>query len=318
MDITIRRNEHCIIGLPRCDFAFSSTRTCFVAYGFKTSPLEMTIIKNLLKERGIQCEEAGGSLAPGQSAFCQKICSKIITSQFCIVLLNHDEEKGQLVPNANVNMEYGLMLGFNKYLIPFQLKEQSLPFNVSALDTVKYGKENFESEASKAIEIAIEKTKQGQASLTPPNQLIELFLLSKKALYSAVDNEGEKNIFRLGSPFGFNLLNDFSGMTYIFFGNFTALRPEMIIWRLHMLNDLLNERRSSIPERIDLRLFTAEQIKMADTLFSKMKIWLLVTSDEEKAIILSETKDVEFSYRLEVFSQNDIRRILGMGSEDDS
>ena len=318
MDITIRRNEHCIIGLPRCDFAFSSTRTCFVAYGFKTSPLEMTIIKNLLKERGIQCEEAGGSLAPGQSAFCQKICSKIITSQFCIVLLNHDEEKGQLVPNANVNMEYGLMLGFNKYLIPFQLKEQSLPFNVSALDTVKYGKENFESEASKAIEIAIEKTKQGQASLTPPNQLIELFLLSKKALYSAVDNEGEKNIFRLGSPFGFNLLNDFSGMTYIFFGNFTALRPEMIIWRLHMLNDLLNERRASLPERIDLRLFTAEQIKMADTLFSKMKIWLLVTSDEEKAIILSETKDVEFSYRLEVFSQNDIRRILGMGSEDDS
>ncbi|HKZ58124.1 MAG TPA: hypothetical protein VJ024_10535 [Thermodesulfovibrionales bacterium] len=278
----------------------------------------MTIIKNLLKERGIQCEEAGGSLAPGQSAFCQKICSKIITSQFCIVLLNHDEEKGQLVPNANVNMEYGLMLGFNKYLIPFQLKEQSLPFNVSALDTVKYGKENFESEASKAIEIAIEKTKQGQASLTPPNQLIELFLLSKKALYSAVDNEGEKNIFRLGSPFGFNLLNDFSGMTYIFFGNFTALRPEMIIWRLHMLNDLLNERRASLPERIDLRLFTAEQIKMADTLFSKMKIWLLVTSDEEKAIILSETKDVEFSYRLEVFSQNDIRRILGMGSEDDS
>ena len=192
MDITIRRNEHCIIGLPRCDFAFSSTRTCFVAYGFKTSPLEMTIIKNLLKERGIQCEEAGGSLAPGQSAFCQKICSKIITSQFCIVLLNHDEETGLLVPNANVNMEYGLMLGFNKYLIPFQLKEQSLPFNVSALDTVKYGKENFESEASKAIEIAIEKTKQGQASLTPPNQLIELFLLSNKALYSTVDNEGEK------------------------------------------------------------------------------------------------------------------------------
>ena len=85
-----------------------------------------------------------------------------------------------------------------------------------------------------------------------------------------------------------------------------------------MLNDLLNERRASLPERIDLGLWTAEQIKMADTLFSKMKIWLLVTSDEEKAIILSETKDVEFSYRLEVFSQNDIRRELNMGSEDGS
>ena len=87
------------------------------------------------------------------------------------------------------------MLGFNKYLIPFQMKTQSLPFNVAALGTVKYDKEDFESEASKAIEIAIEKTKQGQASLTLPNQLIELFLLSKKALYSTVDNEGEKTYF---------------------------------------------------------------------------------------------------------------------------
>lgn len=86
MDTTIRKNEHCIVGMPRCDFVFSSTRTCFVAYGFKTSPLEMTVIKNLLTQRGIQCEEAGGNLVPGQNAFCQKICSKIITSQFCIVL----------------------------------------------------------------------------------------------------------------------------------------------------------------------------------------------------------------------------------------
>jgi hypothetical protein len=82
--------------------------------------MEMTILRNLLQQKGIQCEEAGGQLAPGQNAFCQKICSKIITSQFCIVLLNQDEKKGKLVPNANVNIEYGLMLGFNKYLIPFQ------------------------------------------------------------------------------------------------------------------------------------------------------------------------------------------------------
>ena len=43
MDKTIRRNEICVIGLPRCDFVFSSTRTCFIAYGFEESPLEMTI-----------------------------------------------------------------------------------------------------------------------------------------------------------------------------------------------------------------------------------------------------------------------------------
>ena len=86
MDISIRRNEHCIVGLPRCDFVFSSTRSCFIAYGFEESPLEMSLLRKLLQDRQIEAIEAGGSIAPGQNAFCTKICSKIITSQFCIVL----------------------------------------------------------------------------------------------------------------------------------------------------------------------------------------------------------------------------------------
>jgi hypothetical protein len=148
MDKRIRRNELCIIGLPRCDFVFSSTRSCFVAYGFGQSTFEMTILKNLLDKRGIQTEEAGGSLAPAQSAFCAKICSKIITSQFCVVILNNEIEDGREIPNANVNMEYGLMLGFNKYVIPFQRKSQTLPFNVAGLDTNKYTNIDFETLAS--------------------------------------------------------------------------------------------------------------------------------------------------------------------------
>ena len=86
----------------------------------------MDLLKKLLEERGIQPIEAGGSLAPAQSAFCAKICSKIITSQFCIALLNNDEKDGIEIPNANVNMEYGIMLGFNKYVIPFQKDSQKL------------------------------------------------------------------------------------------------------------------------------------------------------------------------------------------------
>ena len=310
MDITIKRNEHCIVGMPRCDFVFSSTRACFVAYGFKTSPLEMTIIKNLLAHRGIQCEEAGGNLAPGQNAFCQKICSKIITSQFCIVLLNQDEENGRLVPNANVNMEYGLMLGFNKYLIPFQQEAHTLPFNVAGLDTVKYDKNSFESKASTAIDIAVKKTSQDQPDLTTPDQVIQLFLLSKRALYSSIDSEGEKNIFRMGSPFGFHLLNDFSGMKYIFFGNFTALRPEIVVWRLQMLNELLLDRMSSLKERVELRLATPKQVELAESLFARMRIWLLVTSDEDKTIILGETKHVTFFSRMEVYSIADVKEQL--------
>jgi hypothetical protein len=64
MDKRIRCNETCIIGLPRCDFVFSSTRNCFIAYGFKESKLETTILKRLLKDRGIETTEAGGITAP--------------------------------------------------------------------------------------------------------------------------------------------------------------------------------------------------------------------------------------------------------------
>ena len=117
MDNRIRRNEVCIIGLPRCDFVFSSTRTCFIAYGFQNSLLEVSVLRRLLEERGIHAEEADSSIAPAQNVFCAKICSKIITAQFCIVLINNDEMEGREIPNANVNMEYGLMLGFNKYVL---------------------------------------------------------------------------------------------------------------------------------------------------------------------------------------------------------
>ncbi|MEK6636095.1 MAG: TIR domain-containing protein [Planctomycetota bacterium] len=310
MDITIRKNVHCIIGLPRCDFVFSSTRACFVAYGFKTSPLEMSIINGLLKNKGIQCEEAGGQLAPGQSAFCQKICSKIITSQFCIVLLNEDDKNGQLIPNANVNMEYGLMLGFNKFLIPFQRESHSLPFNVAGLDTVKYNNNDFAVKATNAIDIAIYKTRQDHASSTTPNQLIELFLLSKKAIFPPIEDIAEKNIFRMGSPFGFSLLNDFSGMSYIYFGNFTAFRPEIIIWRLNMLNDLLSQRRASSQNRIEMKLATKEQTAVAESVFKKLKIWILVTRDDDKEIISSAIKP--FQYSLDFFSIADIKKELDM------
>src|SRR5215469_3775439 len=111
VDTRIRKNERCVIGLPACDYVFSSTRSCFIAYGFSTSALERDILKNILEDRGIEPVEAGGRIDPGKFAFCTKICSKIIVSQFCIVLINNDTRRSRAVPNANVNMEYGLMLG---------------------------------------------------------------------------------------------------------------------------------------------------------------------------------------------------------------
>jgi len=48
--------------------------------------------------------------------FCEKICTKIIESLFCIVILNDVTDVGDNVkkPNANVYYEYGLMTAFQK------------------------------------------------------------------------------------------------------------------------------------------------------------------------------------------------------------
>lgn len=306
MDKTIRKNEICVIGLPRCDFVFSSTRTCFIAYGFEESSLEMDLLKKLLEEEGIQPIEAGGSLAPAQSAFCAKICSKIITSQFCIVLINNDEKNGSEFPNANVNMEYGLMLGFNKYVIPFQKESQKLPFNVAGLDTIKYNSKNFKDKAISAIKDAVKLTNQETNSIDQSDQMLELFILNRNYLQAPLDSEGENNIYRLGSPLGFNLLHDFPGDKYVFIGRFTILRPEMVLWRLRKMNEILNGRRSSLPSRVTIGAITPELFPVVDQLFSNAKIWVVVTSNEDKISVQKELKAKPLDYSVDIISLDDV------------
>lgn len=309
MDKTIRKNQICIIGLPRCDFVYSSTRSCFIAYGFDESSLEMDLLKKLLEEKGIQPIEAGGYLAPAQSAFCAKICSKIITSQFCIALLNNDEKNGIEIPNPNVNMEYGLMLGFNKYVIPFQKASQKLPFNIAGLDTIKYDNKIFKDKAISAIDQAIKETNQNEVPQDTSDQLLNVFILSRNYVWSPVDNEGERNILRLGLPLGFNLLHDFAGNNYVFLGRFAALRPEAILWRLKKLNEMLNGRRGSIQQRVKDKIATPEQAAVLERLFETLQIWVLVTSGEDKKAIQYELSKQPMIYA------TDIITIDGMTSE---
>ncbi len=307
MDKRIRRNEICVIGLPRCDFVFSSTRTCFIAYGFKESTLEMNILRKLLEERGIQPIEAGGSLAPAQNAFCAKICSKIVTAQFCIVLVNNERQGSGEVPNANVHMEYGLMLGFNKYVIPFQKESQSLPFNIAGLDTVKYTDQDFQRKATEAIDQAIAQTQQDAPPPFSPDQVLGAFLLTKKALVTPLNTDGDRNFYQLGSPLGFNLLNDFSGLNYMFLGNFTALRPEVVVWRLRMLRDILDGRRAALGTRVESGIVSTGEAALLERIMQHLQIWVVMTGEEDKAAVASDLEESPLGYETQVFSIEDVR-----------
>lgn len=282
MDKRIRRNEICVVGLPACDYVFSSTRSCFIGYGFEQSTLETSILRKLLAERGIEAVEAGGLRAPAQNVFCAKICSKVITSQFCVILLNHERTEHGDVPNANVNMEYGLMLGFNKYVIPFQRESQSLPFNVAGLDTIKYSDRDFERLAIEEIDRAIEATKQDAPPTVAIDEVLGTFLLNRQLLVASIETLGDRNIFNLGSPIGFNLLMDFSGFQYSFLGNFTAIRPEVAVWRIRMLDQIIESRGASFDTRQRLGMGTSQEFEVAKTLFQTFKVLVVVTSDEDK------------------------------------
>ena len=312
MDKRIRRNELCVIGLPRCDFVFSSTRTCFIGYGFRESALEMNVLRHVLRERGIEPVEAVGTLAPGQNAFCAKICSKIIVSQFCVALVNNDVTGGVEVPNANVNMEYGLMLGFNKYVVPFQRESQTLPFNVAGLDTVKYTNESFERKATEAIEVAVKATTQEAVPTFSADQGLEAFLLSKRLLVVSLTTEGDRNLFELGRPLGFNMLMTFDGMRYVYFGNFTALRPEAVLWRLRTLEDIIQERIGSLPQRVNMGIASVDQQKLAalQTFLQQLRTMLLVTSDDDRENVRGGISAKPTRWAVEVLSLSDIRDAL--------
>ena len=74
-------NESCIIGLPTCGYAFSSSRMAFIATpADEEFSLELEVLKDLLSEKEYESYIALQRIDPAKLAFCTKICSKIITS----------------------------------------------------------------------------------------------------------------------------------------------------------------------------------------------------------------------------------------------
>lgn len=272
----------------------------------------MNILRHLLSARDIEPVEAGGTLAPAQNAFCAKICSKIITAQFCVILLNNDIRDGAEVPNANVNMEYGLMLGFNKYVIPFQRQAQTLPFNVAGLDTIKYTNEDFEAKAVKALDVAVRDTTQEAVPAITPDQILEAFLLSQQVMVVPLNTEGDRNLFELGRPLGFSMLMTFDGMRYHYFGNFTSLRSEAVLWRIRTLQQIFTARFGSLPERIKLGLTSVGDSEAAvlKVLMERLEIWVLVTGEDERDTLKAVVAKAKIFCPVKVFAISDIASAL--------
>ena len=66
---------------------------------------------------------------------------------------------GREVPNANVYMELGLMLGLHKYVIPFQRASQKVVFNAAGLNIIRYRCTDLEKLTDEEIDKAVRLTK---------------------------------------------------------------------------------------------------------------------------------------------------------------
>ncbi len=274
------KNEHCFFGLPACGFTFESGPTCFIACSSKGLTHEIQILEHLLPEYNYVPRIAVSSVEPSTNIFCAKICSQIIQSHFCIALLTsspHKDNPGIRIHNPNVHFEYGLMKSMNKYVIPFQHEDESLPFNVAGLDTVRYSTENFRDKAREQIEIAITRfsppseTKMGQKQIA--TELIT-YIYALGYRISRLENDTMQNLYDIGSAFGFYLLD---GPRIIYLGVFPHLDNKEITLRVvRLLRNLDSSRSTYLREDLPSVVPIEQRRQLADFLIHNTSVWIYV------------------------------------------
>ena len=150
-------NNTCIVRERPCGRIFTGSNTCFVACPSTDEiGLEIDIIKSALLDEEIEPYIAVEHFVAARDIFCTKICTKIIESKFCVVVLSgKTNDDGVVIPIANVYYEYGVMTEWNKYIIPVQRSDQKLDFNIQSLDTIKYTPVNFKTQFEQAVRMGI-------------------------------------------------------------------------------------------------------------------------------------------------------------------
>jgi hypothetical protein len=157
----------CIISESRTCKAIPSEKLVFIiGSGSSEFSKDVQKIKKVLK--GFDLEGYFALLSEkekGLDSFCDKICSKIMGSVFCIAMLNdpivheYPEEsnakKFLRAPRANVYYELGIAVALGKKIIPVIRKDMKLPFDVQHVDAITY--ENH-AELQKKLKSAVRVT----------------------------------------------------------------------------------------------------------------------------------------------------------------
>lgn len=310
----IRKNEKCFIGMPSCGYIYESAKSCFIACpADERYSTKLDVIKTILESKQYEYYIALQKLDPANFAFCTKICSRIIQSQFCIVLLDYSEtKKGKEMPNPNVHMEYGMMLSQNKHVIPLQNEKYSLSFNIAPLDTIKYTEGNFKTKVTEAIENAIAKFSmtetpgqidQGNGLLTYYN--INGFILAdtKLPFYD--------HLYQIGKDVGFYILVDKIKLKYKYIALFDYEDPKKIVLHTKILIDNINNTFNSLISNLGKN----QKQEDYEYLNSDITIDLVIPSFYEKKDILDyihTLTDSLYKDKITIYYRTDYEDLLKM------
>lgn len=314
MEATIKKNEKCFIGMPACGYVYESAKLCFVACpSHEKYTLKIDVIKDLVETLQYECHIALKRIDPGTFAFCTKICSKIIQSQFCIVFLDPSFDKNNTeYPNPNVHFEYGMMISQNKHIIPLQDERFDLAFNISPLDTIKYNDSNFKTKISDAISYAIKLSSEKKVPGTPP-QGPEVFTFYNLKGFSLSDTNINffKLVYEFGENLGFFLFDNRKSKTYKFIGAFDNTDPKIAILHTKILIDNIT---TAYEELMRGGTKTEEDKKLNfNYLISSISIDLIISPFFEKSEILQRIKsiaDKKYEYPITIYYRNDFNNFI--------
>jgi len=330
--IKIRVHDRCLVRHQDCKRIFGGSRTCFVACpNSEEIALELEIIRQKLREANIEPYIAVDQRDFQKDIFCEKICTKIIESLFCIVVLNDVTDIGDNIrkPNANVYYEYGLMTAFQKKIVPIQLAGHTLAFNIQSLDTLKYNHKEFPRQIEEAIRMTLLdlEAEQSEKEEKIPEGNVE-WTLDFMGLIRADDRYRFRNERVLSSAsLGFHAFHRPRDGRLFYVGIFKAedteqdmlLRAKMLTLRIknycdQMDNELAEMReptgarpRSMIDERMTEIGRLKNQFLEATILVIKKN---LASAIKFSKMYQKSVKNLEFSLALEVLDDTKIKKIL--------
>jgi hypothetical protein len=108
-------------------------------------------------------------------------------------------------------------------------------------------------------------------------------------------------------------------MQYLFLGNFTAIRPEIILWRIHKLDEIVEGRKSSFATKLAAGMGTAEQFELLSRIIDSVEIWIIVSHESDRAAIANDLNTTPPRIKTSLFTLEEVGSVqerFGLPSHD--